>query len=126
MRFPLRTGIECVIRKGRVIVDKTTGMPQAQGYNEFSYVGEHCRSTQLPLGLNFNWKKFSASILFDYLGGYEHKFDTEQGFWSGLHTLTTLNNRERFVFPHSVYDDGTGKYGREYRCSSQQCQPGTL
>ncbi|MGN6421436.1 MAG: TonB-dependent receptor domain-containing protein [Pseudobacter sp.] len=96
--------------QGRVIVDKTTGMPQSQAYNDYSLRGRTLPKYSASIGLNFNWKNFSASILFDYLGGYDHKFDTEQSMWSGLHTLTTLNNRERFVFPHSVYDDGNGKY----------------
>jgi len=46
----------------------------------------------------------------DYLGGYDHKFSTDIGLYAGLHTLTTLNGRERFVFPNSSYDDGSGKY----------------
>ncbi|QEH40642.1 SusC/RagA family TonB-linked outer membrane protein [Chitinophaga sp. XS-30] len=96
--------------QGRVIVDKVTGLPEAQGYEEFSLRGRTLPKYAASVGLNFNWKNFSASILLDYLGGYEHKFSTDYDLWAGLHTLTTLNGRERFVFPHSVYDDGFGKY----------------
>ncbi len=96
--------------QGRVIVDKVTGLPEAQGYEEFSLRGRTLPKYAASIGLNFNWKNFSASVLFDYLGGYDHKFSTDIDLWAGLHTLTTLNGRERYVFPNSVYDDGSGKY----------------
>ncbi|MGN6420560.1 MAG: SusC/RagA family TonB-linked outer membrane protein [Pseudobacter sp.] len=96
--------------QGRVIVDKTTGLPQVQPYNEFTLRGRTMPKYALSFGLNFNWKNFSASMLFDYLGGYNHQFNTDIDIWAGTHNLTTLNGRERFVFPNSVYDDGTGKF----------------
>ncbi|MRG45475.1 SusC/RagA family TonB-linked outer membrane protein [Chitinophaga sp. SYP-B3965] len=96
--------------EGRVIVDKVTGLPQSQDYDEFELHGRTLPKYAASIGLNFSWKSFSASVLMDYLGGYDHKFSTDIGLWAGLHTLTTLNGRERFVFPNSSFDDGTGKY----------------
>jgi hypothetical protein len=81
-----------------------------QPYNEFTLRGRTMPKYALSFGLNFNWKNFSASMLFDYLGGYNHQFNTDIDIWTGTHNLTTLNGRERFVFPNSVYDDGTGKF----------------
>lgn len=96
--------------QGRVIVDKVTGLPESQGYDEFSLRGRTLPKYAASIGLNFTWKNFTASVLMDYLGGYDHKFSTDIGLYTGLHSLTTLNGRERFVFPNSSYDDGSGKY----------------
>lgn len=94
--------------RGRVIVDKVTGLPEPEGFYDFSLRGRTLPRYAASIGITFNWKNFSTSILLDYLGSYDHKFSPD--IWSGMHTLTTLNGRERFVFPNSVYDDGSGKY----------------
>jgi len=96
--------------QGRVIVDRTNGMPTAQGYNEVNLQGRLLPKYVSSLSLNFNWKKFSMNIQADYTAGYDHLFDQYTSFFTGTHPLTTLNNREPYVFPNSVYKDDSGNY----------------
>jgi len=95
--------------QGRVIVDRVTGMPIPQGYNEVNLQGKLLPKYLASFSLNFTWKHLSMNVQADYSGGYNHLFDPWGAFYTGTHPLTTLNNREKYVFPNSVYDDGSGK-----------------
>jgi TonB-linked SusC/RagA family outer membrane protein len=95
--------------QGRVIVDKFTGYPSLQD----SLV---TRGRSLPLwivGINpsFSWKGLSVGMTWDYRGGHHvyHGLGSDMDF-TGISARSAQFGRERFVFPNSVYDDGTGKY----------------
>jgi hypothetical protein len=95
--------------QGRVIVDRFTGYPSL----EDSLV---TRGRSLPLwliGLNpsFNWKGLTVAMTWDYRGGHYayHGIGSDMDF-TGISARSAQFGRERFVFPNSVYDDGTGKY----------------
>lgn len=96
--------------QGRVIVDRTTGMPQTEDYGVYEIYGRTLPKYSGSVGLNFVWKGFTATVLADAIAGNDHMFSTGSAFITGAHPLTTLNNRERYVFPNSSYDDGTGNY----------------
>ncbi|HUP11815.1 MAG TPA: SusC/RagA family TonB-linked outer membrane protein [Niastella sp.] len=95
--------------QGRVIVDRITGDPRL----EDSLV---IRGRSLPLwiiGVNpsFTLGGFSISMTWDYKGGHYayHGIGSDMDF-TGISARSAQFGRERFVFPNSVYDDGTGKY----------------
>lgn len=96
--------------QGRVIVDKITGMPQNQDYGVYDIYGRTLPKYSASIGLNFVWKNLTVTLLADASAGNDHLFQTSPSFITGTNPLTTLNNRERYVFPNSSYDDGTGKY----------------
>jgi len=96
--------------QGRVIVDRVTGMPQTMDYGVYEIYGRTLPKYSGSVGLNFVWNNFTATVLADASAGNHHLFATGSLFTYGTHPLTTLNNRERYVFPNSSYDDGTGNY----------------
>lgn len=91
---------------GRVIVDPVTGNPRLDD----SLV---VRGRTLPLwilGINpsFSWKGLSIGMTWDYKGGHYayHGLGTDMDGY-GISARSAQHNRERFVFPNSVYWDGT-------------------
>jgi hypothetical protein len=95
--------------QGRVIVDRYTGLPTKGD----SLV---VRGRSLPLwmvGLNpsFNWKGLTVAMTWEYRGGHSayHGIGSDMDF-TGISARSASFGRQRFVFPNSVYDDGTGKY----------------
>jgi TonB-linked SusC/RagA family outer membrane protein len=95
--------------EGRVIVDRYTGFPELQD----SLV---TRGRSLPLwlvGINpsFSWKGLTVAMTWDYRGGHYayHGIGSDMDF-TGISWRSGQFGRQRFVFPNSVYDDGTGKY----------------
>lgn len=95
---------------GRVIVDRNTGMP-TQNPSLVTF-GNTTPSDLLGLSLNVNWKGLSFSAVADYRGGNQVLADQLGSFLddNGISERSALNGRRPFVFPNSVYDDGTGKY----------------
>ena len=94
--------------QGRVIVDALTGDPRL----EDSLV---TRGRSLPLwnvGINpsFTWKGLTLAMTWDYRGGHYayHGIGSDMDF-TGISARSAEYGRQRFVFPNSVYDDGTGK-----------------
>jgi TonB-linked SusC/RagA family outer membrane protein len=94
--------------QGRVIVDAITGDPSL----EDSLV---VRGRSLPLwnvGINpsFSIKGFTFAMTWDYRGGHYayHGIGSDMDF-TGISARSAEFGRQRFVFPNSVYDDGTGK-----------------
>lgn len=94
--------------QGRVIVDAFTGDPR----QEDSLV---TRGRSLPLwniGVNpsFTIKGFTVAMTWDYRGGHYayHGIGSDMDF-TGISARSAEYGRQRFVFPNSVYDDGTGK-----------------
>ncbi|MES2646637.1 MAG: SusC/RagA family TonB-linked outer membrane protein [Bacteroidota bacterium] len=95
--------------EGRVIVDRATGNPQISD----SLV---TRGRTLPTyiwGINptFNWKGLTVGMTWEYRGGHYvyHGIGSDMDF-TGISERSAQFDRQRFVFPNSVYDDGTGKY----------------
>jgi TonB-linked SusC/RagA family outer membrane protein len=95
--------------QGRVIVDRVTGDPSL----EDSLVTRGRTLPTLILGLNpsFSWKGLNIAMTWDYRGGHNayHGIGSDMDF-TGISQRSAQFNRERFVFPNSVVDDGSGKY----------------
>ncbi|MBL7742900.1 MAG: SusC/RagA family TonB-linked outer membrane protein [Chitinophagaceae bacterium] len=96
--------------KGRVIVDRTTGMPE-QNPNLATF-GRTSPTDFLGMSLNVNWKGLSFSAVADYRAGGQIVVDQLGAFLddNGISARTAQNGRRAFIFPNSSYDDGTGKY----------------
>jgi len=91
---------------GRVIVDRVTGNPQVND----SLV---TRGRSLPLWLigvnpNFTWKGLYIGMTWDYKGGHYaySQLGTDMDF-TGTSARSVMYDRQRFVFPNSVYWDGS-------------------
>ncbi|MCF3111861.1 SusC/RagA family TonB-linked outer membrane protein [Niabella sp. CC-SYL272] len=95
---------------GKVIVDAVTGYPTLNP--NIKYAGNTQPLHRLGLNLDANFKGFSLRTLFEYRGGYVmyNGLGATLDF-SGAGVNTVMYDRERFVFPNSVYKDpSTGKY----------------
>jgi TonB-linked SusC/RagA family outer membrane protein len=89
---------------GHVIVDPITGLPNVN--NTPKVLGSAAVKDQLGLDLNISYKGLHFYILFEYRGG--NKLYNQAGWdydWAGEGIRTTAFNRQRFVFPNSVYED---------------------
>jgi TonB-linked SusC/RagA family outer membrane protein len=95
---------------GRVIVDKATGMPEQDP--NLRMFGNTSPSDILGLNLNVSWKGLSFSAVADYRAGNQIVADQLGGFLddNGISKRSAQNGRRAFIFPNSVYDDGTGKF----------------
>lgn len=110
MQFPELYGTDYVRDpKGRVIVDGTTGLPSVS--STLVYLGNANARNILGLTPTVRYKQFSLSAVFEYRGGFKryNQMGTDLD-WSGMGIRTVAFNRQRFVFPNSVYMDGSGKY----------------
>ncbi|HUC81418.1 MAG TPA: SusC/RagA family TonB-linked outer membrane protein [Flavisolibacter sp.] len=96
--------------QGRVIVDRVTGMP-TQNPNLTTF-GNTIPKHILGLNLDVNWKGFNLSAVAEYRGGSQMLAQDLGVFLddNGISERSAQNGRRAFVFPNSVYDDGTGKY----------------
>jgi len=96
--------------QGRVIVDSKTGMP-TQNPN-LTMFGRTSPEHLLGLNLGVNWKGLSFRMVWDYRGGSQMVADQLGGFLddNGISARSAQNGRRAFIFPNSVYDDGTGKF----------------
>lgn len=95
---------------GRVIVDRQTGMPVADNENPV-YTGRVYPKYTANFNLNLIWKNLSLNAVAEYRGGHQLFDNTSiQSVGTGAHPMTTQNGRKRFVFPNSVYTDGSGHY----------------
>ncbi len=96
--------------QGRVIVDRETGMPE-QNPN-LTMFGRTMPEHILGLNLNVNWKGLTFSAVADYRAGSRIVADQLGGFLddNGISERSAQNGRRAFIFPNSVYDDGSGKY----------------
>jgi len=96
--------------QGRVIVDRVTGMP-SQNPN-LTVFGNTLPKHILGLNLDVNWKGFNFSAVGEYRGGHQMLAEDLGNFLddNGISKRSAQNGRRAFVWPNSVYDDGTGKY----------------
>ncbi len=98
--------------QGRVIVDGTTGMPEANP--NLTQFGRTTPTDFLGLSLNVNWKGLTFSAVADYRSGSQIVADQLGAFLddNGISQRSGQNGRRAFVFPNSVYEDpiNPGKY----------------
>jgi TonB-linked SusC/RagA family outer membrane protein len=95
--------------EGRVIVDRTTGFPsQDPNLRRF---GQTIPTHYLGMTLSLNYERLSLNIVADYRGGAQvyNGIGPDMDF-TGISYRSGQNGRQRFIFPNSVYDDGTGKF----------------
>jgi TonB-linked SusC/RagA family outer membrane protein len=91
---------------GKVIVDPVTGMPSQAG-------SQVVKGRSIPLWVvgatpSFTLGNFSFSMTWDYKGGHDFYsgLGTDMDF-AGISKRSAEYGRQRFVFPNSVYWDGT-------------------
>lgn len=90
--------------QGRVIVNKTTGLPSAT--TTTSALGITEPRHRLGLDLSAEYKGFRLATVFEYRAGNIIYTGASTGFdFSGAGIRTTYFNRERFVVPNSSYLD---------------------
>jgi TonB-linked SusC/RagA family outer membrane protein len=92
--------------EGQVIVDATTGLPSADP-NPKIY-GRTLAKYIIGLNPTISYKGFTLSATADYRGGHQvyNGIGPDLDF-TGISERSATNGRQRFVFPNSVYFDGT-------------------
>ncbi len=94
--------------QGQVIVDPNTGYPV---YADDDYIGNFQPDYLMSFGANTQYKGFGFKILFDMKkGGYFASQTSYNTHFNGTALRTTEFNREPFIFPNSVVDNGDGTY----------------
>ncbi|ULC60230.1 SusC/RagA family TonB-linked outer membrane protein [Flaviramulus sp. BrNp1-15] len=95
--------------QGQVIVDANTGFPVYT--DDDVYLGNNQPDYLLNFGANINYKGFGFRILFDRKKGglfaSQTKYNTN---FNGTNVNTTVYNREPFIFPNSIVDNGDGTF----------------
>lgn len=95
---------------GKVIVDPLTGYPSTN--TAIQYLGNSQPLHRMGVNLDAEYKGFSLRVLAEYRGGYVIYAGAGTTYdFTGAGYNTALFDRERFVFPNSVYKDpATGQY----------------
>lgn len=95
---------------GKVIVDPVTGFPATDG--SFHDVGTTSPPHILGLTAEVKWKGIRLAATAEYRNGHYIYNNVATSYdFSGAGIRSTWYNRERFVFPNSVYQDPeTGEY----------------
>lgn len=113
MPFPVIQGFDYVRDdEGRVIVDAITGLPKRT--DAIKVLGSAVNRHRIGLDASVSWRNLSFSALMEYRGGalIYNNMGAELD-WSGTGSRTATYNRDRFVFPNSVYwDEATNSYVR--------------
>jgi TonB-dependent SusC/RagA subfamily outer membrane receptor len=94
---------------GRVVVDANSGLP-TQSANLIT-MGRSLPLWILGFTPTYSIGNFSVAMTWDYKGG--HDFYSGMGSdmdFAGASARSAQYGRKRFVFPNSVYDNGTGKF----------------
>lgn len=93
---------------GKVIVDGNGYPTRAAAYK---FMGAIFQPYRLGLTTSLAYKNFGLTIVADYRGGGVLFNQIGQTLdWTGSSAHSTYGDRQRFVFPNSVYDDGSGHY----------------
>lgn len=93
---------------GYVVVD-ANGNPSQN--STLVYAGSYFAPHRIGINTSVSYKNLSLSITADYRGGNRIFNDVGQDLdRGGISEHSTYGNRERFVFPNSVYKDASGKY----------------
>lgn len=96
-------------KTGKVVIDPANGYPKL--VDTLNIVGRSTPSDILNINTTVSWKNLSLSAVASYRTGNQfYAVVGSQLDFTGASMHTALNNRERFIFPNSVYDDGTGKF----------------
>lgn len=94
---------------GHVIVDAVSGNPTRDA--ALKNLGNATPKDILGITSVLKWKNLSFTATVDYRGGYKIFNSIGQYMdFTGIASTTAVTGRQRFVFPNSVVDDGTGKY----------------
>jgi len=108
-QFPEIMGYDYLRHNGKVVINPVTGMPIVN--SQLVYLGNANARDIVSFTPTVTFKSFSLAAVFEYRGGYKRYnsigFDMD---WSGMGIRTVEYNRQRFVFPNSTYQDGTGKW----------------
>ena len=108
-QFPEIMGYDYLRHNGKVVVNATTGMPVVNP--NLVYLGNANARHILAFTPTISFRSFSLAAVMEYRGGYKRYnsigFDMD---WSGMGIRTVEYNRQRFVFPNSTYQDGSGKW----------------
>jgi TonB-linked SusC/RagA family outer membrane protein len=109
LQFPEIMGYDYMRYNGKVEINNITGMPIVNP--NVVYLGNANARNIVSFSPTITYKSFTLEGVFEYRGGYK-RFNNIGGDmdWSGMGIRTTEYNRQRFVFPNSVYQDGTGKW----------------
>lgn len=92
--------------QGRVIVDTETGEPTVDP--TMKQFGRTMPLWMIGISPELSWKGFTLTAVAEYKGGhYAYHGMAPDMAWTGVSAATAVNNRNKFVFPNSVYDDGT-------------------
>lgn len=95
--------------EGHVIVDAITGLPK-QNPNPTIF-GRTLPTWILGINPSVSWNGLTVSALMEYKGGHYAYHDIGNAMaWTGVSEATAHNNREKYVFPNSVIDNGNGTY----------------
>jgi TonB-linked SusC/RagA family outer membrane protein len=94
--------------QGRVIVDNATGLPTQDP--ELKQFGRTLPTWVAGVTPSISYRSLRFSVVGEYKTGHQtySRIGNEMA-WTGVSAVTAQNNRQRFVYPNSVVDDGTGK-----------------
>jgi TonB-linked SusC/RagA family outer membrane protein len=94
--------------QGRTIVDKVTGLPTQDP--ELKQFGRSLPTWTAGISPTISYKSLRFSVVGEFKTGHQtySRIGNEMA-WTGVSAATAQNNRQRFVYPNSVVDDGTGK-----------------
>ncbi|WP_179348451.1 SusC/RagA family TonB-linked outer membrane protein [Winogradskyella pacifica] len=105
--------------QGQVIVDGNTGFPVYP--DEDLILGNFQPDYLLSFGTNVNYKGFGMRVLFDMKkGGLFASQSKYNGEFNGTGVNTTIYNRESFIFPNSVVDNGDGTFSENTVAITEQ------
>lgn len=92
--------------EGRVIVDANTGNPQLS--DSLVTMGRTLPTWIVGINPSFAWKGLSIGMTIDYKGGHHayHGLGNDMDGY-GISARSAQFDRQRFVFPNSVYYDGS-------------------
>lgn len=95
---------------GKVIVDAVTGYPTVN--TTISYMGNTQPRHRTGVNMDLGYKGVNLRVLMEYRGGYVIYAGAGTTYdFSGAGINTVMFDRERFVFPNSVYrDPATGQF----------------
>ena len=105
--------------QGQVIVDGNTGFPVYP--DDDLFLGNTQPDYLLNFGANVNYKGFGFRILFDSRQGGVFASQTKfSGEFNGTNVNTTIYNRESYIIPNSVVDNGDGTFSENIVSITEQ------
>jgi TonB-linked SusC/RagA family outer membrane protein len=94
--------------QGKVVVNPITGLPSIS--SAISVLGNSTPKDIVGITSSLTWKNFTLTATADYRGGYKTYNSIGQFMaFTGTSSFTTQTNRQRFIWPNSVIEEG-GKY----------------